>query len=198
MNQDTNKQAGDKKRTCSGRLSKGTRIGIGAAALIGVGALVTVLVGTFTHAWAGTGFRHHGNVYSIEEARDRAKDVSAWLSGTVDASDAQRAQVDTILIELAETLYPLAEQHRGHKRDLLNEISRPEVTRDGLEQIRQAEIGLADEGSSAVIEAFMKVSEVLEPEQRQELIALAAHLRHRMGHRGKWHHGDGHDDADRM
>jgi Spy/CpxP family protein refolding chaperone len=52
------------------------------------------------------------------------------------------------------------------------------VDRAGLEEIRKAEIALADEASKKLVQALADVSEVLTPEQRQALLEHAQRFRH--------------------
>ena len=48
------------------------------------------------------------------------------------------------------------------------------VDRESLEQIRTEALTLADQASVALVDAFVGISDVLEPEQRQVLMAFAA------------------------
>ncbi len=173
------------KNTCTGRRggcrsSRALRFGLFAVLLVGTGVLGATLIG---QTWAGSGWKHHGRVHSVEEARDKARDVAAWVAGAVDASETQRTEVDGILSGFAETLYPMVEKHRENRRALITELTRPNLQRDTVEALRRAELALADEASSAMVDAFFRVSEVLEPEQRQSLTALAARFKHHGGHK---------------
>lgn len=159
-------------RCKKGRLA---RIGLFAVFIIGLGAIGATLIGP---SWAHGSWKHHGSrIDSIQDARERASDIAAWVTGTVDGSAQQGQEIDVILVALAETLYPLAQTHHGQHRVLLSEATRPEVNRESLEQIRPNALTLADQASTALVDAFVDVAEVLEPEQRQELIAVASRFK---------------------
>ena len=63
--------------------------------------------------------------------------------------------------------------------------SQPEVDRAKLEELRAAELALAESASGVLVEALADVAEALTPAQRAELLEHAS--RHRR-HRGHWRH----------
>lgn len=150
-------------------------VGLGAAG----GALTTVAMDAGAHGW-GHGFRHHGrgHMTSPEHAIERVQYASAWVLGRVDATDEQRAQVDAILAEAVNDLFPLRDEHLSHRRDLIAELARPELDRTALERIRTAELALADQATARLLDTTMAVAEVLDPEQRQQLVEKMAKRRH--------------------
>ena len=150
-------------------------VGLGAAG----GALTTVAMDAGAHGW-GHGFRHHGrgHMTSPEHAIERVQYASAWVLGRVDATDEQRAQVDAILAEAVNDLFPLRDEHLAHRRDLIAELARPELDRTVLERIRTAELALADQATARLLDTTMAVAEVLDPEQRQQLVERMAKRRH--------------------
>ena len=145
-------------------------MGLVAVFLVGLGVIGATLIG---QTWAGGSWKHRSDITSAHDAREHARDIAAWITGSVDASDEQGEKIDTILVDLADRLYPIAEHHREQHRDLLTAASRPDVDRKSLEQIRAQALTLADQATSAMVDAFVAIADVLEPEQRQTLIALA-------------------------
>jgi Spy/CpxP family protein refolding chaperone len=97
----------------------------------------------------------------------------------VDTSEAQAHEIEAILIELGGDLFPIREQHRTHRLQLITELSRPQVDAERLEQLRREALQSADLASLELTTALVVMSKVLEPEQRQQLTALATRFGHR-------------------
>ena len=162
-------------------LRRGVRLGVMVALLLGLGAVLGALASiTFNVAAHGHfgGWRHHGGVHSIEQAHDRARDVTAWVLGSVDATSTQEEQVQTVMSGLVDKIYPLAEQHRENRRTLIAELARTTVDRQVLQEIRSAELALADTASAELVDALADIATALTPEQRQKLTSLAARFGH--------------------
>ena len=60
----------------------------------------------------------------------------------------------------------------------MDALEQPTIDRAALEQIRATELQRAETASSRVVQAIADAAEVLTPEQRIELIRLAAQFRH--------------------
>jgi Spy/CpxP family protein refolding chaperone len=112
-----------------------------------------------------------------EAMREHAELGAEWLLRWVDASEAQHARVREIVAASVEALVPLAEQHRAHHRELVELLAQPTVDRAALEQLRAQELALAETASRALVASLADVAEALTPEQRAELLALAARFR---------------------
>ena len=78
-----------------------------------------------------------------------------------------------------DAVFPLVEQHRDNRQELIEMLARPQLDNEALEALRQSELRLIDEASQQLTGALTKVSQVLTPEQRQELLAMAARMRGR-------------------
>ena len=149
-----------------------------ALALIGLGAigggLATVSMDAGAHGgWRDGGWRHghrHGHMDDPEKAIERLQHGSAHVLGRVDATDEQRERVDAILAETVNDIFPLRKEFREHRRDLIAELARPEVDRAALEQIRAAKLAIADTVSARMLDSVVAIAEVLDPEQRQQLV----------------------------
>ncbi len=124
-------------------------------------------------------FRHGHGHYTVERARDRAADTAAWVVGAVDANDEQKTAIRGIMTRTVDAVFPLVEQHRGNRQELIEMLARPQLDNEALEALRQSELRLIDEASQQLTGALTKVSQVLTPEQRQELLAMAARMRGR-------------------
>jgi Spy/CpxP family protein refolding chaperone len=164
----------------------GLWFGLVVAGLVGLvligGALVSA---SFAEAKGRFGFGHHrgpwghgDGAYDPEKAREHAEQAAEWVLRYVDASDAQREQVNDILGRSVELLHGLGEQHRENREALIGLLRETEIDRDALENLRQAELQLADSASRELTSALADVSGVLTPEQRAELIELAGRFRH--------------------
>jgi len=99
----------------------------------------------------------------------------------IDATDAQKQQLEPIVKQAAQALLPLREQMRAARRQALGLLSAETIDRNAIERLRAEQLQLAEAASKRLATALTDVAEVLTPEQRQ---ALAERLRHR---RRGWH-----------
>ena len=182
-----NETQSDKGRPATRGGSRKVRLAIAAVALLGLGTAIGVVategpgyIGS--HAWKK--WRHHGHSATEAEVRERAKRFSGWILDEVDASDTQREQIDEVLDTFVAKAWPLRQQHREHRQALIAELSRPEVRREALEDLRNQELALADTLSGELVEALVAVSGILDAEQR---IALAEYMIHHRRHRHHHH-----------
>ena len=178
-----NETQSDKGRPGTRLGSRKVRLAIVAVALVGLGTAIGV-VATEGPEYVGKRvwkeWRHHGHATTEAEVRERAKRFSGWILDEVDASDAQREQIDEVLDTFVAKAWPLREQHREHRQALIAELTRPEVRREALEELRNQELALADALSGELVEALAAVSGILDAEQRT---ALVEHMSHRRRHR---------------
>ncbi len=121
---------------------------------------------------------HHHGPMDPAAVKVRAQAVTDWILTEVDASASQREQTRNVIAELTDALTALVEQHRRHRDQLLDELVRPELDRTVLEQLRVAELALADTASQRLLESVTQIAEVLTPEQRRELLAMADRFHH--------------------
>ena len=97
----------------------------------------------------------------------------------IDATEAQKQQLEPIVKQAAKDLLPLREQLHAGRREALELLSQERVDPAALEALRAKHIALADEGSRRLTRAIGDIAEVLTPAQRKE---LAAHIARRHGH----------------
>jgi Spy/CpxP family protein refolding chaperone len=173
----------DTGSTCTGNRKHGmgrrTRLVVAAVTLVGVGALLGAGVTAQAARGGFHGMGHHWSHPKTEEqAKERALDKTAWMLGRVDASEEQQARINDIVTSLVGELYPLRGEHRETRRELITELSRPQVDREALEKIRAEGLLMADSASRVLVDAVVEVSEVLTVEQRQELASMIGRHRH--------------------
>ena len=178
-----NETKSDDARPPARRGSRRVRLGLVAVALVGLGTAIGVVAteGPSHHGWhAFKAWRHHGPLKSEAEVRERAKHFSEWVLDEVDASDAEREEIDDVIDTFVTNAYPLREQHREHRQALIAELTRDEVRPEALEELRLAQVALVDDLSGEVLEALVAVSGVLDAEQRLALAErMSRHRRHR-------------------
>jgi Spy/CpxP family protein refolding chaperone len=122
----------------------------------------------------GPGHGHHRfESMDPEIVRERTEFAVDWILGRVDASEDQRDQVKTIFSNTLIDLLPLMPAHKDNREAFATEFGRSTLDRTAIEEIRKAEIELADQASSRLITALADAAEVLTPEQRTELIEMA-------------------------
>ncbi|MGH8545090.1 MAG: Spy/CpxP family protein refolding chaperone [Gammaproteobacteria bacterium] len=154
------------------KFTRRTRVGIGVVALVGIGLVAGILIGTSMSVSAHPGFGgwgRHGGAVTIEDMRERAGDQGAWLAGFLEASVEQRQQIQAAVNNLAEQLYPLMQQHRDSRQALIAELTKPELNRQALDDLRKTELMHIDTASSRLVDGVVSVAEILTPEQRRQL-----------------------------
>ena len=149
-------------------------LGLGAAG----GALATIAVDAGAHGGWGHGFGHHRHETDAAHVTERLQHVSAWVLDKVDATNEQKERIDAILAGAVNDIVPLRVEHDVYKRDLMVELARPEIDRAALERVRTAELALAEQATARLLDATVAIAEVLEPEQRQQLVERFEKGRH--------------------
>jgi len=99
----------------------------------------------------------------------------------IDATEAQKQQLEPIVKQAAKDLLPLREQLHAGRREAIELLSQERLDPAALEALRAKHIGLADEASRRLTRAIAEAADVLTPAQRKQ---LAAHIarRHGRGH----------------
>jgi len=140
----------------------------GAALTGGVGAVASGM---------GMGGWHHG---MMMDGKHSAADMSAHVDHVlkhlyveIDATDAQKAQIEPLVKQAVSDLLPLHAQLRAAHDQAMQGLTQATVDRSSLEAARVAHLQLADQASKRIVQLIGDVGEVLTPTQRN---ALAAHL----------------------
>jgi Spy/CpxP family protein refolding chaperone len=165
----------EKRRRFFRRAAIATLIG-GVAAGIGVTAFAHGPGGGWHRGGFAAGPLDPGGV---EEHLER---MLKHLYVEIDATDAQKQQLDPIVKQAASDLRPLRERVRGARRRGAELFSADTIDRGAIERARVEQIGAADAASKRFTQALTDVAEVLTPEQRKKLAARLARRGH--GRRG--------------
>ena len=98
----------------------------------------------------------------------------------IDATEAQKHELEPIVKQATKDLLPLREQLHAGRREALELLSQERVDAAALEALRARHIALADEGSRRLTRAVADIADVLTPAQRKQ---LAAHIARHHGRR---------------
>ena len=134
-------------------------------------ALVALLAAALpAAAFAFGGHGGHGScAASAEEAREHAGRMVDRGLDRVDATDAQRATIDTVLDRAVPQIYAVREEGAALREDARDVLTADTVDAAAAEAIRKDALALVDEGSRLMVGAMVEVASVLTPDQRQEL-----------------------------
>jgi Spy/CpxP family protein refolding chaperone len=131
----------------------------------------------------GRGSRHGYGPIDPAQLDQHVDRMLKHLYVEIDATDAQKQQLDPIVRQAAKDLAPMRENLHAARREAIELLSQDKVDPAALEALRAKQIGLADEASRRLTRAISEAAEVLTPEQRKQ---LAAHFARR---RGRWGRG---------
>jgi len=145
-----------------------------------IGGLLAGAASAWSHADGPGGWHGRCRGHSMDPAaqRDRLDFAADWLLKRVNANDAQREQIKAVLAHALQDLAPLRDQHRQHRDAFAAALVQPSVDRAKLDELRRAELQLADQASDRIVTALADIADVLTPEQRGELVKLAQQFRH--------------------
>jgi periplasmic protein CpxP/Spy len=149
------------------------------AGLVTGGLLAGLFAGSaslYAYAYPRTGgwFRAGHAHFDATTAGERATFAVDWLLHRIDASAEQRQQVQAIVQAAVNDLWPMRDQHHQHRDALRTALAQPTFDRNTLEDIRRAELQLADDASSRLLQAVAEAAEVLTPEQRAKIANLGS------------------------
>ncbi|MBW7922541.1 MAG: periplasmic heavy metal sensor [Rubellimicrobium sp.] len=125
--------------------------------------------------------------------------MMARMMDAADATDAQAAEIGTIIEATRGDILPLIEAMPERRAQVMELLGAETLDRDAFEALRQEMLATADRASARAMEGFLDAAEVLTPEQRAAVIADGERMRSRMeqwrgsrdGHGWRGHH-DGH------
>ena len=148
------------------------------------GGLLGGLMATAVSAWSNNhgGPGHGGGRWcrtsmGPEAQRERAEFATDWMLNKVNATDAQRTQIKAIVAATLQDLAPVRDEHNQHREAFLAALTQPNVDRATLEDLRRAELQLAQNASERIVTALAEVADVLTPEQRTELVKMVERFR---------------------
>jgi Spy/CpxP family protein refolding chaperone len=160
------------------RNDKRRRFFAGLLAGTALGGLLATGISAWSHdrpGWNGRCGGHHA--CNPEAQRERLEFATDWVLKKADATEEQKQRVKSIVQAAAQELVPIRDQHQQHRDAFLTALTQPTVDRQTLEQLRKAELQLADAASTRIVQALADVADVLTPEQRTQLVKLAEQFR---------------------
>lgn len=148
---------------------------------LALGGVIGALLGGAASAWSnadGPGGWHgrrwcHAAAADPAAERERVAFATDWMLQRIEATPEQREQVKGIVAAVLQDLAPLRDQHRQNRDAFLTALAQPAVDRATLDQLRRAELELADQASGRIVAGLADVSGVLTPEQRAKLMEMA-------------------------
>jgi len=147
------------------------------AGLVAARPIAAAVQGGGWHRFGGR-WGHHG-FGNPEAAREHAQVAVKWVLREVDATDEQEKRVQGIVGGAVDDLLQLRSKHQANREAFAAQLGGASVNREALEEIRKAEIALADEASRRLVQALADTAEALTPEQRQALLEHARRMHHR-------------------
>src|SRR5512145_1081613 len=129
----------------------------------------------------GRGWRHGYGPIDPAELDRHVERMLKHLYAEIDATDAQKQQLDPIVRQAAKELAPMRENLHAARREALELLAQERVDPAALEALRAKHLQLADQTSRRLTRAIAEAADVLTPAQRKELVAHLARRR-RWGH----------------
>jgi len=144
------------------------------------GAALATGIGAFARTDAMSGW-HHGmtldGTQSPAEVSAHIDRVLKHFYVEIDATDAQKAQIDPLVRQAVSDLMPLHSQLHAAHAQALNALTQATIDRDSLEAARVQHLQLAEQGSKRLVQLIADVGEVLTPVQRKTLADRLQHMR---------------------
>jgi len=144
------------RHACNRKHSHWHKAIVGVLAIVGVISVTNIAFGN--EQFDG---RHHPGAHPV-------KAVMHMLDN-VNASDAQREQVKTIFDAHAASLKTLHESGRELQKQMRTLLYAPTIDRAAIEEVRQKKVANMDQTSREMTAMMADVSEVLTPDQRQQV-----------------------------
>ena len=147
------------------------------------GAALVAGVGGLARSEAMSGW-HHGMMDGTHSPAEVSAHVDHMLKHfyvEIDATEAQKAQIEPLVKQAVNDLMPLHSQFHSAHSQAMQALEQPTVDRAALEAARAEHLQLADEASKRIVQLFGDVGDVLTPAQRKALVEHLEHL-HGMPH----------------
>ena len=136
------------------------------------GVAIAAGVGAVAHE-TGMPFGLHHAPMTAEEINTQVDKFLQHVYIEVDATDAQKAQIEPLVRQALADLMPLHQHALDFHQQALQALSADQVDRVALENLRVAHLQAADAASRRITQAIADIADVLTPAQRK---ALAAHV----------------------
>jgi Spy/CpxP family protein refolding chaperone len=115
------------------------------------------------------------------EAEEHAAWMAKHLSRRIDATTEQKTKLTAIATATAKDLFPLREKMVASRKQAIELMRQPAVSRDDIERLRAEQLGNADALSKRLAQAIGDMTEVLTLEQRKELADDVSHFSRHWG-----------------
>jgi protein CpxP len=151
------------------------------------GAALVGGVATLAQADGMSGWHHGMTLDGTHSAADVSAHVDHMLKHfyvEIEATDAQKAQIDPLVKQAVNDLLPLHSQLQTAHTHARQALAQATVDRASLEAARVEHLQFADQASKRIVQLIADVGDVLTPEQRK---SLADHLEHMHGLQGHTH-----------
>ncbi|MFC1546062.1 Spy/CpxP family protein refolding chaperone [Pseudomonadota bacterium] len=153
-----------------GKRGRTGRFIMGALAIVGIVSIANIAIGA--GACAGKG-----------DPGERANKVAMHMLDDVDASDAQKEQVKSIIQTHKPALKSLRQAGKDTRKEIHTLLSAATVDRAALETLRAKKVASMDEASREMTTMLADIAEVLTPEQRQQVAdKMSERFENRRGH----------------
>lgn len=126
----------------------------------------------------------HGMLHGSFDPETAARRIDAMVGfalADVDASAEQKGKIGEIAKGALKDLLPLRDEHKAARAKALELLSAATIDRNAIEQVRAAELKLAETASKRLTQAIADAAETLQPAQRAK---LAEKMKQRMERRG--------------
>jgi Spy/CpxP family protein refolding chaperone len=154
--------------------SRYTLIAFVAGAATTVGAVALAATAGMHHAM------HHlmavDGALDPAAASDHVEHVLKHLYAEIDATDAQKAQIDPLAKQAMSDLMPLHSQLLTAHSHMTQALEQPTLDRAALESGRAELVQAADQASRRLAQLVADIGDVLTPEQRKGLVEHLQHL----------------------
>ena len=149
-----------------------------------------LIVGAFAYKGAAmAGFGGHGchGAHDPQQRTERMIRHVTHVLDHVDATDEQLAQIEPMVATVAQQMQPAHNLKMQLMEDALATLSAEQVDAAELERIRAEAVAQFDATSRTIVEQFAAAANVLETDQRAELVDWAKERHERMAERHRKH-----------
>lgn len=152
---------------------------------LALGGLLGTLAATSFNVWSqaqgpdGRGCWGHKRMSALtpEQRAERADFATDWVLKRVEATEDQKVRIKAIVQDAIKDLGQVRDQHVQNREAFVSALTQPNVDRASLQQLRKAELQLAESASDRLVNAIADAADVLTPEQRGKLAEMANQYR---------------------
>ena len=131
----------------------------------------------YAGGWRG-GCHGHGMAQSPEDVRDHMSGKVDWIMDELDATDAQKKQVEGIVQKRSTEIFEVMKQGRAVRGQLKDALLAEKLDTAQVEKARAELDALADRASDLGVDTLLQVAQVLTPAQRKQVAEHLASMHH--------------------